>query len=148
DRALGAEAASLLIDVQDRLSPAARARVIETIAARADRLPTLLDALDAGRIAPGSVIGLVRLRLVESADASVRERARRVFSRGVEGEGEGSTTDVAKYIAALAEPGDASRGRALFVEHCSSCHVLLGEGAAVGADLAASRHRPDEAIVR
>ncbi|MCA1684439.1 MAG: c-type cytochrome [Planctomycetia bacterium] len=32
-------------------------------------------------------------------------------------------------------PGDLSRGKALFVKHCATCHKMHGEGGEVGPDL-------------
>ena len=43
--------------------------------------------------------------------------------------------------------GDRERGKAVFKEHCSSCHRLEGVGQQIGADLAAIRDRGLDAVL-
>ena len=42
------------------------------------------------------------------------------------------------YHAGGSQPGDASRGRAVFNRTCQQCHTLFGEGGKVGPDLTGS----------
>lgn len=42
------------------------------------------------------------------------------------------------YWAGGSQPGDASRGRAVFQRTCQQCHTLFGEGGKVGPDLTGS----------
>src|SRR5438045_3410649 len=42
------------------------------------------------------------------------------------------------YWAGGSQPGDASRGRAVFAKTCQQCHTLFGEGGKVGPDLTGS----------
>ncbi len=52
------------------------------------------------------------------------------------------------FLRALAEPGNLERGRELFQEHCSACHVAKGIGTAVGPPLDAEFQRAEETILR
>jgi putative heme-binding domain-containing protein len=40
-----------------------------------------------------------------------------------------------EYLMSVPAAGRTTEGKALFVQHCSSCHVLEGQGHAVGPDL-------------
>lgn len=52
------------------------------------------------------------------------------------------------FIRALSAPRNRDRGRELFREHCSACHVAKGIGTAVGPPLDAEFQRAEETIVR
>lgn len=39
------------------------------------------------------------------------------------------------------KPGDAARGRNLYLQHCGSCHKLRGEGGTLGMDLTAANRK-------
>src|SRR4029079_3520603 len=52
-----------------------------------------------------------------------------------------------QYARAATLPGDANRGRALFVQKCASCHYVSGIGKNVGPDLVSRRTRGREAIL-
>ena len=54
---------------------------------------------------------------------------------------------VEAYRPVLSLAGDKEKGRALFIEQCSKCHVLEGQGFAVGPDLSAIGNRGTEAIL-
>jgi len=53
-----------------------------------------------------------------------------------------------EFIRALGAPRNLDRGRELFREHCSACHVAKGIGTAVGPPLDAEFQRAEETIVR
>src|SRR5262249_14235057 len=71
-----------------------------------------------------------RQRLLNHHDAKVRERAAKLFA---------ATGDRAKVVEAyrdvLSLAGDVTRGRAVFLKSCATCHRLEGAGHAVGPDL-------------
>lgn len=54
---------------------------------------------------------------------------------------------VADWMAKLPAQGDAVRGRALFEESCSRCHVAGGLGHRVGPDLTGVAHRSVEDLL-
>ena len=54
---------------------------------------------------------------------------------------------VAAYQQSLQLKGDRERGKAVFKEHCSSCHRLEGVGRQIGSDLAAIRDRGLDSVL-
>jgi putative membrane-bound dehydrogenase-like protein len=54
---------------------------------------------------------------------------------------------VQKYSAALKLTGDAAKGKTIYLERCSSCHRLAGQGTAVGPDLESVRAAGKETIL-
>src|SRR5262249_10832252 len=51
------------------------------------------------------------------------------------------------YRAALKQPGDRARGKAVFLKNCASCHRLHGDGHEVGPDLAALASKSAEYLL-
>ena len=137
--------AGLLLNVWQSATPKVQTAVIDAVFSRQNRLPILLDALKEKRIPVASLEPIRRVQLLENPDPRIRQRAREIL---------GSQTDrddrrevMARYLAALAKPGDATRGKAVFEKQCSKCHQAEGKGFAVGPDLASSLRRSDEMLV-
>lgn len=53
---------------------------------------------------------------------------------------------LARFAPALNLPGDAAKGKAIYLERCASCHRLAGQGTAVGPDLESVRSSGKETI--
>lgn len=112
------------------LGPAPRREVVEALVARADRLPTLLSAMEAGKIAPTELDVARRKQIMESKTAEIAQRAKAVFgslpntSRG----------DVLKTFAPAAKlTGRVNEGEAIYKKACATCH--RAGTATVGADV-------------
>jgi putative membrane-bound dehydrogenase-like protein len=126
------------------LSPATRREAAEVLLARPDRVDALLDAVEAGTIAPRELDPTRIKRLLDSPDQATRARAGRLLS----GEPNPSRAEVlARYRDAAHAPGDPERGRRVFREQCATCHRADGEGHAVGPDLATVAGRPPEDLL-
>lgn len=126
------------------LDPRVRATAAETLFARPAWILAFLDAVETGKVARGDVdparVGLLQ----SSADEKVRVRAKKLFA----GAGLSKRDEVVKaYRKALEQPGDPVRGKLVFKDQCSACHLLEGVGTSVGADLAAIRDRGLEAVL-
>jgi putative heme-binding domain-containing protein len=87
-------------------------------------------------------------------DALMTERARvRLLLDAIERNQVQTSTvgwarSVAQYRAALALPGDATRGRGVFQASCSQCHQTGGrDGIAFGPDLGTVRHWSSQALL-
>ena len=53
-----------------------------------------------------------------------------------------------EFIAALAQDRDSDRGRKLFTQNCSTCHIAKGIGFSAGPDLDSEFQRAEETILR
>jgi putative heme-binding domain-containing protein len=134
----------LVLEAWKQLSPSLRATAAETLFARPAWVASFLDAVEQGKIKPAEV-DPARIDLLQaSADERLRDRAKKLFA----GAKLGKRQDVvAAYQKALELKGDAAKGKAVFKNHCSSCHRLEGVGEAVGADLLAIRDRGTESVL-
>ncbi|HLH27911.1 MAG TPA: c-type cytochrome [Acidimicrobiales bacterium] len=107
-----------------------------TLMARGSWAVALLDAIQAGTADPAAIDPAARALLVAHPDPEVARRARSL----VVASGAGPGRDVlAAFAPALARPGDAARGAAVFDRLCATCHRLGTRGHAVGPDLTATQ---------
>lgn len=134
----------LLVEQWPRLSPSLRAQAAEILFSRQAWVPALLTAVEQGRIAPGD-LQPGRLQLLAShGDPAIRAAAQRIMEQSQTSQ-RGDVLE--QYRAALTREGDATRGKAAFVKHCSKCHRLEGAGHEIGPNLAAMQNRGPEAIL-
>jgi putative membrane-bound dehydrogenase-like protein len=132
-----------LLRAWNHLEPSLREATADALLTRANWTSRLLDGLEQGRPAPRELSVAARDRLLKHADAPVRDRASRLFSA--------VATDrdsvVQRFVTGSGSTGDASRGRELYLEHCSSCHRSGGDGFEVGPDLGAIADKSRDALL-
>ena len=111
----------------------------EGLLARKEFVSALLDGVQEKGVQVWT-LGRARInQLLESPDEEVRRRAEGLFGDLSEGR-EGL---VERYRSALSAKGEVRRGRQIFREKCSRCHLLDGMGSEVGPDLTdVVRRRP------
>ncbi len=128
------EAGRRLVEKWADLGPAQRREVIEALLAREDRLPILLEAIEAGTVAPTELDLPRRQQLTKSKSAGIAKRAVAIF-------GDLSTSSrtevLAKFAPALKQEGDVKAGEAVFRKVCATCHKAgtWDGGADVGPNL-------------
>lgn len=143
-RARAPEVAATLLDGWKGYTPALRSAALDALVGREAWAAALLSSLEDGCIPPTEVGPTHRRRLLEHADASIRDRARAVF----EGTDANRQQVVDRYRAAMADlRGDRARGAEVFRRACATCHRLGGEGSEVGPDLASLTDRGPEALL-
>jgi len=125
-------------------TPKVREAILDAMFARRDRVPTLIDALDAKTVEPRALTAFQRVTLLEHEDAAVRERAAKLLASN----GGASDDTFRRFKAALAVPRDIAHGERVFRDHCATCHQSHGIGFAVGPDLSAEFQRAEEAILK
>jgi putative heme-binding domain-containing protein len=135
----------IVVSAWTGMSPAVRASAAETLLTRKAWIPSLLEAVDVGRIRPAELDPVHVQRLVNSRDSAIAARAAKLFQSSRLSP---RREVLAKYQAALEQRGDAGKGKVAFEKHCSTCHRLDGIGTNVGADLATLRNgSADKALV-
>ena len=126
------------------LTPRLRASVLPVLVARPERAAELLTAVETGAIRKTDLTSTQIDFLMNHRDARIRQRAVKLLAGQV-------TTERQQIIdafrPALALQGDPARGKTLFVERCSSCHRLGGEGYALGPDLVSVRNAGREKML-
>ncbi len=119
-----------------------RQDAIQTLTARPAFALALLDAIDKGTIDRRDVSALVIRQLQSLGDAGVNERLAKVW-----GDIRPAAADKQTRMQALKERlapetvklAELPRGRALFAQHCGTCHRMFGEGGRVGPELTGSQ---------
>lgn len=136
---------SLLLEAYTGLTPAVRKEAVETLLARAERHPLLLDALESRLISLTQITTTRRTLLVGSKSPEISRRAKQLFAADLPGP---RSEAIAKYREALRLPGDRQRGLGVYQRQCANCHRLEGQGHDVGPNLETIRHRvADELLV-
>jgi putative membrane-bound dehydrogenase-like protein len=125
-----------LLQAYPRKSARWRSAALDLLLDRAEWAMPLLRAVDAGRIAPADVslqqVARVALFFEPELDRLVRKHWGTLKGPTPEEK----LAEVRRLNNDLrAGTGDPERGRALFLQHCASCHRLFGEGNAVGPEL-------------
>ncbi|HEY4311955.1 MAG TPA: PVC-type heme-binding CxxCH protein [Pirellulales bacterium] len=143
-RAEGGAVAKILIDAWPTLSPRLRSQAAESLLARADRIPILLDAIEAERFKPSELEPARVQQLLNQPDATQRARAAKLLASVKPGRRQ---EVVDAYRPALALSGDAAAGKRHFQKVCAACHRVEGVGHEIGANLAAMKNRGPEAIL-
>ncbi len=124
-------------------TPAVREAILTACFARSDRLPSVMNAIEAGDLAAASCSAIQRSALETCRDGTVAARARAAFASLT-----ASAEDrLPAYLDACATPRDAPRGAELFRTHCGVCHRAHGEGVAVGPDLDGEARQPEETLL-
>ncbi|HEX4145087.1 MAG TPA: PVC-type heme-binding CxxCH protein [Pirellulales bacterium] len=136
-------AAAALLTHWDSYSPPLAAAALDVLLSRDAWVATLLDRLADGTVQPNQLDAARRGQLLEHHSEPLRARAATLLAAG--------NADRQKVIEQLAsvldKPGDAARGRQVFVRRCATCHRLEGQGFSVGADLAAVGNKSPQALL-
>ena len=132
----GEDTAQFVLKNWRGMSPNVRMEAADALYRDPARISLILAALQKGDIQPWTLAFRHRRQLVMHRDPQIREAARKLF----EGAHADRSKVIAEYQAALAKPGNAESGRAIFKSICAKCHKLDGMGAEVGPDLATVRH--------
>lgn len=139
-----AEIAEALIERLPAMSPALVPKAREALLRRPAWAVAFLDAINAGTLPASSVTPTELQRLADLPDDAVRSRAIKLL----ESTARSSREDVLRaYQVALTLKGDATRGQAVFRQHCSVCHQIGSVGHQVGPSLASFKNRGAEAIL-
>ncbi|MCU0961178.1 MAG: c-type cytochrome [Pirellulaceae bacterium] len=139
-----ADLPELLLASWGQLGPELRPRVLELLLRETNWTAALVDRIESGEIVAQELGAAVRSRLILHPAADVRRRAAQLLSPA------SPTTRLAvaeQYRSQLANPADATRGRAVFRKQCAQCHRLENEGTQVGPDLLALTDRSPEALL-
>ncbi len=136
--------ADVIISAWPSLSPSVRPQAAEVLLARANRLPSVLGALESETMR-ASDLGAARIKSLRNhADDAIRERARKIIPENVLARRADVT---AAYRRALDLPGNPTRGKEIFQANCATCHRVEGVGFELGPNLVAMQNRGAEAIL-
>jgi putative heme-binding domain-containing protein len=117
------------------LSPDLRKQIVAALLGRVERLNSVLDEIENGRIRLEDLTSTEINLLRADSDQSVRQRAVRLF---------GPLTPhrpavLERFAPALRLAGDRNNGREVFQARCANCHSTGDSGRNFGPDLSAMR---------
>lgn len=138
------DVAALLIDRYAAMSPRLKSQAADVLFSRESWLVALLDAIEKEAIPLGDVDPARLKLLTDHADASVRERAKKIVAK-LQVTKRGDV--LAAYKPVLEMKGDVARGKEAFKKTCAACHKLEGVGFELAPNLAAMKNRGPEAIL-
>jgi putative heme-binding domain-containing protein len=147
-RSTAPEAAAAVIDRLPSLTPQAREAAVRTILSNRDWARTLVDRLESGAVRLGDIPLTERGKLTAHPDSHVRDRARKVVAAGGGMPNADRQKVIDEILPVVEAGGDVARGKALFKEHCGTCHVHSGGGGKVGPELTGmALHPPRELLI-
>lgn len=130
-----------ILETFPRLTPSEQRIALNTLASRRNFAKHLLEAIQNNTVSKQALTADLVQRLRKLEDPKINQTLKRLW-------GVARKTDQEKqkqirhyrqvYRSAGDPPGNASRGRALFVQRCQQCHTLFGIGNDVGPDLTGS----------
>jgi putative membrane-bound dehydrogenase-like protein len=126
------------------LSPTVRREATELLFTRPERLPSLLDAIEAGSVLPADLDPARRSQLLTLPDAKLRQRAIQLLGNAASSD---RSQVISAFRKALELSGDAGRGRAVFQKTCATCHKAENAGVDVGPNLATITNRTPEDLL-
>jgi putative heme-binding domain-containing protein len=136
---------AILIEAWSGAGPAVRREIQEALFARPERLPALLEALEAKRILPNQLDSLRVNQLRNHSDTKIKERAVKLLAGALDPDRQ---KVVDSHKPALDLKGDPAKGQALFRKQCATCHRVENVGFEVGPDLrAAVRDKTPEQLL-
>jgi putative membrane-bound dehydrogenase-like protein len=141
----GAATDALLVGAVDEVAETVRPAVLAAATRNARRAKLLLDAVADGRVSTSLLGHAACDRLWRYPDDAVRARAAEVLGPPPPADRQPM---VNAYRASLPEAaGSPDAGRAVFRQHCVSCHRVEGVGRDLGPNLAAMQARGPEAML-
>lgn len=121
----------ILLEAWRSFTATLRNAALDGLLREPERLPSLLDAVEAGTVQPWTIRGARRGRLFRISEGETLERARTLLRS--------SPPDLRalmdRYGAAARTTGDVASGREVFNRNCSQCHKVGETGSEVGPDL-------------
>jgi putative membrane-bound dehydrogenase-like protein len=130
-----------VLGVYSRLPGGEKRDALNTLASRPAFAKPLLSAIDQGAISAKDLPAEIVRELRGLRNPEVEALVQKVWGSFRDSSADKQReiqTAFDRYYGGGSHPGDASRGRAIFVKTCQQCHTLYGEGGKVGPDITGS----------
>jgi putative heme-binding domain-containing protein len=130
-----------LVSMYTRFSDAHQRDARNALATRTSFAQRMLQAVESGQIPKADLTADVIQQLRNLKSTEVDAILKRVWGVARESDAD-KQKEIARYKgifhAGGSQPGDSSRGRAVFNKVCAQCHTVFGSGSKVGPDLTGS----------
>ncbi len=125
-----------------------RATLFSALVGRAEWAGLVLDALEAKSLSALQLGPMQVSQLVRHPDEAIAKRAAAVFAKLNAGSSPAKDDIVSKLRSEVEKPGDAAKGKELFVAVCQTCHKVGNVGNDFGPNLQGiGSHPPAEMLV-
>ena len=145
------QAPGAILDVYNSLSIAEKRDALTTLSSRATFAQPLLAAVDRKTIPAKDLTAEVIRQLRNLKNAEIDQEIQKVWGVARDSSAD-KQQEIEKYKrlyrAGGSQPGDASRGRAVFARVCQQCHTLFDAGGKVGPDLTGSNRNDLDYILQ
>lgn len=134
----GPEATDLLLGRLSRLPIHAKQDAVNALASRGESASALLDAIAAGKVDRSEVSAFVvrQLRTLNNHELTARVASLWPEYRPITETASARIEEARRMLTPdRLSVADPAQGRLLFSKTCAQCHVLFGEGGAVGPEL-------------
>ncbi|MCA9429257.1 MAG: HEAT repeat domain-containing protein [Candidatus Omnitrophica bacterium] len=133
-----------IIDHWSQLAPKAKIQALDILMARQDRAMQLLVAIESEEM-PGNILDSQRQTLLLGyPDSAVADKAKQIFST--------LSTDedpelYNQYAEAVTLEGDREKGKKIYLERCTQCHIAEGQGQQLGPDWSGLKSNTRETLL-
>ena len=134
---------SFLLEKWSSYTVSRREAVLDALFENPDHTAALLDALESGRVQPGSLHRSRQRQLLRLPDSEMRARAASL----VEAPANSRKETIEKYRSAVINMGNPVQGKEVFARQCSKCHKVGSSGFEVGPDLLSLTNRAREDLL-
>ncbi len=142
-----ADTGKLIVERLPGLTPTARTAGISVLLARTDWARALVAAANAGKFQITELALDQREALANHPDATLKREATALLRRGGALPSPDRQKIIDEYLAVTQSKGDPNLGKVVFKNQCSKCHLLNGDGTAIGPDLTGMAVHPKEELL-
>jgi putative membrane-bound dehydrogenase-like protein len=136
-----------LIERGSVLTPQAKSAVVRVLLSRPATTTAMLQAFESGAMDLGELTLDQKQALRAHPDRTIRSAAEKLMAAGG-GLPDADRDRVLKSLLPLCEQsGDVKAGRAMYVKHCSKCHMHGSEGKAIGPNLTGMAVHPKHELL-
>lgn len=140
-------AGDVIVERAGQMTPKTKAAAVRVLLARPSSTASLLKAIEAGSLDMGDLSLDQKQALRVHPDKDIRAAAEKLMAAGG-GLPDADRDKVLKSLLPLCEEeGDVKAGKAMFVKHCSKCHMHGTEGKAIGPNLTGMAVHPKHELL-
>jgi putative heme-binding domain-containing protein len=120
-----------------------RQEIVNVLFSRQEWIAQVLQAIENKALSTSELGTVQRQKLLNHSSPAISERAAKLFAAS-----DADRQKVVQSYKGVSEmKGDPKRGHQLFVQNCSICHRVNGEGQSVGPDLGTVANKPVEELL-
>jgi putative membrane-bound dehydrogenase-like protein len=126
---------TVLVNTYPALAPEIQEATFAQVIKRGDWSAALVESLKAGKVTPAALGPANIYRLRNHTDKEVAQRASAVMEELRGPEAKEKAALIVQLEPEVSRPGDATAGKAIYVQNCGVCHKYDAEGRDVGPEL-------------